>query len=657
MSPSIAARRRRAGARRSRFLVSTILASLAGPEWCAEALAQQGGAAPVELPPLVVTSPSLVPTPVNQVANSITVITAADLEREQRRTVPDALANVPGLNVVQTGGAGGQTSVFIRGTNSNHVKVLIDGIDVSDPGNPNRSFDFGQLLTADIERIEVLRGPQSGLYGADALGGVISITTKKGEGPPKVTAMVEGGSFGTFNQAASLSGSQSSFNYMFNVAHLKSTDTPVTPPDLLPPGRQAIGNWYDNWTYSTRMGVDLSENVTLNYVGRYTDATLLFTGDETDPVTFKDVPQAQQSTQTVHQLYTRGEAVVSLFDDRLRNYFGVNYTNDWNWNKAPDPALPNVNKGDRTKFDYRAVAPVFPGLTFVGGAEQETETLRTDTVSASNGNKALFGEIQRDFAQRFYLVANARIDDNDSFGIHETFRFAPALIVPGTDTKVKGSYGTGFKAPSLNQLFVDFPEFNFFANPNLKPEENRGFDGGFEQPLFNDRLRFGATYFQNDINNLITTFFDPLRLRSTLLNVDQATTSGVEAFASFIVNQYFRVRADYTYTNAVDAKTDEQLLRRPRNKASVAAVWTPNERLTVTTTALFVGEWADVDRATFDRVTQPGYTVVNVAANYVVNSRLTAFARIGNLFNEHYQDPNGFLRPGIGVYGGVRLTN
>jgi outer membrane receptor protein involved in Fe transport len=158
--------------------------------------------------PTTVVSPTGIPTPIAQVASSVTVITAADIEREQRRTVPDLLSTVPGLNVVQTGGPGGQTSVFIRGTNSNQVKVLIDGIDVSDPSNANRSFDFGQLLTADIEGIEVLRGPQSGLYGADAIGGVISIITKKGEGPPRA-GLVEGGSFGTLNQTASLSGAQS----------------------------------------------------------------------------------------------------------------------------------------------------------------------------------------------------------------------------------------------------------------------------------------------------------------------------------------------------------------------------------------------------------------------------------------------------------------
>ena len=158
-----------------------------------------------------VVSPTTQPTPTDQSASSVTVITADQIESQQLRTVPDALAAAPGLNVTQTGGPGGQTSVFLRGTNSNHVKVLIDGIDVSDPSNPNGSFDFGQLLTSDTERIEILRGPQSGLYGSDAIGGVISITTKSGNGPPKFTLSTEGGSFGTTNERASLSGSPSGF--------------------------------------------------------------------------------------------------------------------------------------------------------------------------------------------------------------------------------------------------------------------------------------------------------------------------------------------------------------------------------------------------------------------------------------------------------------
>ncbi|HEV2046630.1 MAG TPA: TonB-dependent receptor plug domain-containing protein, partial [Chthoniobacterales bacterium] len=175
-----------------------------------------GSAAEAETQEIVV-SATRVETPINQIGSSVTVITDEEIARNQRRSLPDVLQTVPGLNIVQTGGPGGKTSVFMRGSNSNHTKVLIDGIDANDPSQDG-VFDFGQVLTSDIARVEVLRGPQSSLYGSDALGGVINIVTKKGEGPPRFAGMLEGGSFDTFNQSASVSGSISRFNYSFNVA-------------------------------------------------------------------------------------------------------------------------------------------------------------------------------------------------------------------------------------------------------------------------------------------------------------------------------------------------------------------------------------------------------------------------------------------------------
>src|SRR6202171_2111594 len=519
----------------------------------------------------VVVSPTAIETPIDQIASSVTVITAKDMERDQRRTVPDALATVPGLNVVQSGGPGGLTSVFMRGTNSNHTKFLIDGIDVSDPSNPNRSFDLGQLLTADIQQIEVLRGPQSGLYGADALGGVISVITKKGEGPPRATGMIEGGSFGTFNQTAGLSGAQDRINYAFNVAHFRATDIPVTPLELLPPGQKAIGNNYDNMTYSTKLGAEVSENLTLNTVVRYTDATLPFTGDTFDPVTFTSFPAAAQSTQTVHQLFARGEAVWSVLDGRITNYFGVNYTNHWNYNISPGDVAPTITTGDRVKYDWHAVTQLAPYHTFIVGAEHETETLQTSKVSAQNINKAGYVELQSQFANRLFLVENIRQDDNDRFGEHPTFRLAPALIVPFTQNKLKGSYGPRFKAPTLNQLFVNFPAFFFFANPNLKPEESVGYDAGFAQPLFNDRGRFGSTYFHNDITNLIQAVFDSTTFTSTNANIGKAITEGTENFVSAAIPDRVRVRAYYTFTRTVDATTGLELLRGPQEKIGRAS--------------------------------------------------------------------------------------
>lgn len=632
-----------------------MLSSVIVPLGCGIAVAQSGPA-PTPLPTIMVTSPTTVPTPVDQVASSITVITAADIARDQRRTVPDALATVPGLNIVQSGGPGGQTSVFMRGTNSNHTKVLIDGIDVSDPSNPNRSFDFGQLLTADIERIEVLRGPQSGLYGADALGGVISITTKKGEGPPKMTGLIEGGSFDTFNQQASLSGSEGRFSYSFNAAHFHSNSTPVTPLYLLPPGQKRNNDIYDNWTLSSRLGAELSENVAVNWVGRYTDAKLNFTGDAYDPnPPYSSAPAAQQSTQQVRQFFTRGEAVVTLFDGRFRNYFGINYTDHWNWNQAQN-GVPTVNLGDRVKYDWRGVAAILPGHTLVVGAEQETERLRTAKLSAENGNKGGYVELQSEFAKRVFVVANVRVDDNDRWGTHTTYRVAPAVLLPVTETKLKASVGTGFKAPTLSQQFADFPP-TFFANPNLKPEESLGYDVGFEQPLFNDRIRFGATWFHNDITNLITS----VRLSpgvSTSDNVNKATTEGVEAFLTVAVTDRFRVRGDYTYTKAIDEKTGLELLRRPRHKGSVTAIWTPIDQLMLSATVLHVGDWIDGNRDfSVPRLVAPGYTTVNLAANYDLNENARLFARIDNLFDQRYEDPTGFLRPSLGVFGGIRLAN
>jgi vitamin B12 transporter len=238
------------------------------------------------LTPVVVTA-TRIPTPESELASSLTVITSQDIAASQAVSLPDVLKYVPGLNLVQTGGPGGQTSIFMRGTNLNHTKVLVDGIDISDPSNPNATFDFGQFLTNDIDRIEVLRGPQSGLYGSDAIGGVINIITRSGAGPTQFTAAVEGGSFETFNQSASVRGSDQALHYSFNIEHEHSGATPVTPLDLLPPGDHRNDDYYDNITASTKLGYDVTSNLDLGFVGRYTDTHLRFTSDDFDPVTWQ----------------------------------------------------------------------------------------------------------------------------------------------------------------------------------------------------------------------------------------------------------------------------------------------------------------------------------------------------------------------------------
>ena len=699
------------GSRRcaGRIVASFVAGSLQLTPWmyaAAQDAQQAASDQPVQLPPIsvspasvttapkakptnqgagdaTVVSPTTQPTPTDQSASSVTVITADQIEAQQLRTVPDALSAVPGLNVVQSGGPGGQTSVFLRGTNSNHVKVLIDGIDVSDPSNPNGSFDFGQLLTGDIARIEVLRGPQSGLYGSDAIGGVISITTKTGSGPPKITLSTEGGSFGTTNERASLSGSQANFNYVFNIQHFQSASTPVTPSYDLAPGEQRNNDFYDNWTYSTKLGANVTDNLAVNLVGRYTESKLHFTNDDFVDFFPTSFAEPLQSTQLDHQFYGRAETVWSPVAG-FKNFFGVNYTNSWTWNFDPnaDTGLPSptvlpptTDLGTRLKFDYRGELQVAPGQLLIVGAEDQNETLRTNSSSSFNAfgdetffttnaerrNDAGWLELQSQLTKQFYLVSNVRYDVNEDFGDHTTFRVAPTYIVPETDTKFKASYGTGFKAPSLEDLYVNFLPF-FIANPNLKPEESSGWDAGFEQPIANDSFRFGSTYFRNDITDLIQTVTTPTPGVESLGNIDKATTFGFENFAAWTVSKSLNLRADYTYTVAKDDITDQPLLRRPKNKASLTATWKATDRLSLTSTLLYVGPWMDIARQAeppfgLTPVTKaPGFATVNLAANYALRDDIALFGRIDNLFNKQYEDPLGFMRPGFGVFAGIRFT-
>jgi vitamin B12 transporter len=602
----------------------------------------------------IVVSATRIETPVNEIGSSVTLIPAEEIERNQRRTLPDVLQTVPGLNIVQTGGPGGKTSVFMRGSNSNHTKVIIDGIDANDPSQDG-VFDFGQVLTSDIERVEVLRGPQSGLYGSDAIGGVVNIVTKKGEGPPQFTGRLEGGSFGTFNQSASVRGSVSRFNYSFNVAHFLVDDTPVTPLDLLPPGRKRINDSYENTTVSTKLGVDVTDTFGFDFVGRYTDSTLFFTGD--DFSFFPSVPAANQSEQNARQLFARGEAHLELFDGAFKNRIGVGYTNYHTTIQAPDTGfgLPpeNINHGDRIKFDWQGNIELWKGSALVLGVEDQEDRLLDSPISAENDNVAGFAELQSEIAPGLFAAASVRQDDNDRFGGKTTWRVAPAYLVPNLGTKLKASYGTGFKAPSLTQLFVSFPAFNFSANPNLRPEESEGSDFGFEQPLAGDRVRFGATYFHNDIRNLINAN----AAFTSLVNVGQATTEGVETFVFVAVTDRIKLRGDYTYTNAVDDTTGLELLRRPKHKASLTASWLPTDRLSFSATLLYVGSQVDGNRSfSIQRLNTDSYLVVNLAAEYNVNKNVNLFARIDNLLDRRYESPTGFQRPGFGVFGGVQLS-
>jgi vitamin B12 transporter len=601
----------------------------------------------------IVVGATRIPTPAAEIASSVTVITAADIEARQQRSLPDILRGVPGVNIVQTGGAGGQTSLFIRGTNSNHTKVLLDGIDISDPSTANGVADISKLLAGDIARVEVLRGPQGALYGSDAIGGVVNIITQSGEGAMKITADAEGGSFDTFNQRGLVSGSEGNFHYLASMQHFHSGATPVTPLDLLQPGKKRHDDFYDNVTASTKLGYDVADNFDLGLVGHYTNSLGKITGDAFDFATFTSFPSPTQTRIETLQYESRGTAHLTLWDGRLDQTLGLAYGHSILATQDPDNG-DSRQIGDRIKLDWQGNVRVMDGQTVVLGAETARDALHPglsfgfpSPLSRGITTNAGFAELQSDFGSGLYNTLSVRYDDNSRFGDKTTWRIAPAWVLG--DTKLKASAGSGFKAPALQQLYGTFG-----GNAALKPETSFGYDVGVEQSLFGGTVTGGVTWFQNNIKNLIVSGPAPA---FQLMNVGRARTDGVESFIAWKALDRLILRADYTYTDALDAGTRLALLRRPRHKASVNADWQATDDLSLDATLLYMGPQIDGNRDfSIPRLKMPDYVTVDLAARYRLTEKWSLFGRIENVTDTKYQSPDGFLRPRLGAYGGIKVN-
>jgi vitamin B12 transporter len=601
----------------------------------------------------VVVTATRIATPLNQVASSITVIDAADIDARQQRSLPDVLRDVPGLNLVQVGGQGGQTSIFMRGTNANHTKVLVDGIEASDPSNPSGAFDFGKFNSADIARVEVLRGPQSGLYGSDAIGGVVNVITKSGNGPLTLSATAEGGSFDTFNQSATVSGSQDAFHYRASLAHLHAGATPVTPLDLLPPGQKRNDDFFDNVTASTKLGYDLSDSFDLGFAGRYSNSLSKVTGDAFDPLTFSSFPSPLQTR--IDTLSYDARATAHLVLGSIDQTIGFGYSSTVTSDMDPDNG-PIPSSGDRIKLDWQGQIAVAEGQTIVLGAETTRDAVHVP-LSAGVTTNAGYAELQSSFPDvidgvDFHNSFSVRYDDNSRFGDRTTWHVAPALAFTATDTKLHASYGTGFKAPSLVQLFEDFPAFFFFANPNLKPETSEGYDIGLDQTLFG--VTGGVTWFHNDIRNLIAT--DPVTF-STNVNIGRARTQGFETYLAWQPFDTLKLRADYSHTEAQDVILHRELVRRPKSKVSAGARWQAMEALSLDASLLYVGSWIDGSRDfQVSNLHAHPYVTADIAASYALTDNFTLTGRIANLLDKTYENPTGFLQPGRAFYAGIKVN-
>ena len=594
----------------------------------------------------VVVSATRFDIPLDQLPASASVISSEDLEQKQIERVSDALREVPGLAVVQTGTPGQLTSVFTRGLNSAHTQVLLDGIPINQ--GLAGQFDFANLTTDNIDRIEVVRGPQSTIYGPRALAGVIQIFTKQGNGTPGVTLTEEGGTYDTFRETLASDGKIDIFNYSIGVSRL---DTDNARPN----------NQYRNTAEIADLGLSLADNLR---VGALITYSLSDTGN----------PNTIFNPKPFDNFLTEKWLIGPHVDWKATDWWEHKIIFDYDHERqVNDPNFDGFLPGTtfigptralfrRTQLDYQNDLRPTSWLTLTSGfffshveAGQErpfvSQAFGPQPTFISDRTTETAGYLEATLTpiHNLIFVAGGRIDHFNQFGDVWTYRVASSYKIDKTDTTLHASVATGFSPPSSQDKI-------FGNNPNLDPEKDFGWDAGVEQRLWDRRVAVGATYFHNDLSNVIG--FNGL---FQTLNLGAAETQGVETELRATPVKNLILAASYTYLEA--EKTDNaniaqpqgsRLPRRPRNEVYVSGSYLWWGKLRTTVEAKFVNarEELNFGGPNFDI---EDYSFVNIAAEYEINPHMSIFGRVDNLTGEHYAEVFGFPNLGTAAYAGMKL--
>lgn len=586
-----------------------------------------------------------------KLGSAVSVLSRDEIVSRQVSIVSFLLRDLPGLQVSRTGPIGSQTQVRIRGAEGNHTLVLIDGIEATDPVG-NFEFDFADLLTTGIERIEVLRGPQSALYGSEAIGGVISIVTREPEKGVEGEALGEGGSFGTVRAGATLSAGLENYGATASVGYYNTDGVSAAPG-----GPEEDG--YENLTVAGKAIATPLDGLELGLVGRYVDAESQF--DRQDFATGQVVDA--DLLRRFEAFYGRAYATLALFDEAWSQSVSAELTDTDSENFA-DGAPNGFFEGERLKFEYQSTLAIW-GTQITGAVEHEEldfASIGPDPSAAQNQRReddqtSLVGEWRAGFQDKFFLTAGVRHDFNDIFEDATTWRVTGAYLYD-SGTRLHGSYGTGITDPTFFDRFGFFPDV-FAGNPDLVPEEAEGWDIGLTQSLLDERLIVDATYFRSDLQDEIVPTFDPVTFLSSVENQPgESERQGVEVSATWQPFAGLTLDGAYTYLDAENSEGADEI-RRANHIASFTATWRfLNERAELSFDIDYNGEQDDLDFSAFParRVTLDGFVLGTLAGRFKVLDGVEVFGRVENLFDEDYQNVFGFNTPGIAAYGGIRLV-
>ncbi|WP_298286026.1 TonB-dependent siderophore receptor [Acidocella sp.] len=627
--------------------------------------------------PITVTA-TRVASPADKVPASVTILTRKDFAAKGATTLAQALTGVPGVNVVQAGGDGGQTSLFMRGTGSSDVLVLQDGVPVNDPVSANGEYNFGTLTLDDIEEIEIIRGPLAAQYGSSALGGVINIITKRGTRPNSTSVTLAGGFPLQGRVSAQTSGVRGPLDYALTGALAGEEgfdNTPQRMTSVYANHRDA----YRSKMASLQLGYEVAPDTRVYAILRGQSTHSAFP-DLGYPV-FDDPNQTDDIAQYFGKLgvsstLAGGRWQTGLFVARLDSQ--THYQNIYDATDPNGMAINELDAGGRTDAQWNnsyrlpdAGALRFTTLTF--GAEYADNTAREKSFSsyfgypyntfvhASQHEWAGHAGVQTTIANRLIMTGALRDDAVSGYGNAATWQLGSVLELPEIDARLKASAGTGFEAPSLFDLhytaysggaLVDF------GNPALRPEYSLGWQVGpeFSLPLFgrDDGADLSVTYFASDMRDLIVSV--PVGSFYTEANVYRAHISGVENSLTLRPWRWLTANVNYTYTH-IDSADESARLRRPTSQAGASLTVTPLPRLSVTANVDYTGRFLDYvyDNNGYPlgvRSSNPG-TVVNLAARYDINARFTGFVSALNLFDSRFEPVNGYQINGPSVLFGI----
>jgi vitamin B12 transporter len=658
---------RRAGScpsRQENVMRALLLFFLPGIFVCPASLAS----AETSSPETVVVTATRTPQPASVTGTSISVITSEDLAEQQTDIASDILAETPGLTINRSGGPGQPTSASLQGAESGQTVVLIDGVRVNDPSATDEGAVLGDLLVNNVDRIEVLRGPQSTLYGSDAIGGVINVISKRGGDTPfSLLATVEGGALDTAHVNLAANGATEHVEYglglnFFDTRSVSAADSRNgnTEPDP-----------YRHFGATANTRTHITDTLSVDLRGYYVRARASFDDNFS---CLSGAPICDSPAYNDNELYVGYAGInLDLFDGKLHNRIAIMATSSTRqfFNSHYDPGNLNFEEfGDVLRLEYQGILDLTDSDEITFGAETQRSAFRSNDYFGSSlyesdtGTSRISGyylQGQHRFFDQLTLTGGVRLDDDDQFGTHSSAKLAAAWQIPGWGTTLRGNYGDGFKAPSL------FEEFSVYSPPSgvpaLKPETAKGWEIGADQPFLDGRVRASLTYFERNTSNLIDFFtcFSPsdgpgcpsrYLVGGYYYNVGRTRATGAEAEIAANVTDTLKLTANYTNLTSIDRATGLPLARRPHIEANALLFWTPTSQWSVGGGVTYVGHRFDDAGAT---IPLPGTILFNIYGNYRLTETYELFARVENLLDKHYEPVFGYGAPGRTAYAGLRV--